>query len=83
MDPDRNHLHQLIFIFLRKKFKLSINISNNYTSCLINSFNLIIFFLASLIPSHTQGIIFYIVLCIFLYTFVFLKLISLKLSKKI
>ena len=83
MDPDRNHLHQLIFIFLRKKFKLSINISNNYTSYLINSFNLIIFFLASLIPSHTQGIIFYIVLCIFLYTFVFLKLISLKLSKKI
>ena len=83
MDPDQNHFHQLIFIFLRKKFKLNITNSNNFTACLINFFNLIIFFLASLIPSHTQGIIFYIVLCIFLYTFVFLKLISLKLSKKI
>jgi len=83
MDPDKNHLHQLVFISLKKKFKLNITNSNNLTAYLINSFNLIIFFLASLTPSHTQGIIIYIFLCIFLYTFIYLKLISLKLSKKI
>ncbi len=83
MDPDKNHLHQLIFVFLKKKFKLNITNSNNLTAFLINFFNLIIFFLASTIPSHTQGLISYIILCVFLYTFIFLKLISLKLSKKI
>ena len=83
MNPDKNHFHQLIFIFLKKKFNLNITNSNNLTACLINFFNLIMFFLASLIPSHTQGIIIYIFLCIFSYTFIYLKLISLKLSKKI
>ncbi len=83
MDPDKNHLHQLIFLFLRKKFSLSIINANNLTASSINFFNLIIFFLASLIPTNTQGIIIYIFLCIFLYTFIYLKLISLKLSKKI
>ncbi len=83
MDPDKNHLHQLIFLFLKKKFSLSIINANNLTASSINFFNLIIFFLASLIPTHTQGIIIYILLSIFVYSFTYLKLISLKLNKKI
>jgi UDP-N-acetylmuramyl pentapeptide phosphotransferase/UDP-N-acetylglucosamine-1-phosphate transferase len=42
-NPDNFHLHQLLFIFLRKKFNASNNFINTLAGNIINSFNFIIF----------------------------------------
>jgi UDP-N-acetylmuramyl pentapeptide phosphotransferase/UDP-N-acetylglucosamine-1-phosphate transferase len=48
MQPDNNHLHQLIFSYYQKKLKIKNKVAINITSSLsINSFNLIIIFLAT------------------------------------
>ena len=78
---DKNHLHQLIFFYIKKKYNLSIFASNNATSCTINLINFIIFLLASIRPSHSQTIIMFIVFCVILYTISYIKLLNLKIKK--
>ena len=46
-DPDNNHLHQLLFFLILKKFKIKKKlIANNLTSILINMYNFGIFFIS-------------------------------------
>ena len=80
---DKNHLHQLIFFYIKKKYSLTTLASNNITSCTINFINLIIFYLGSITPSHSQTLIIYIIIIIILYTISYIKLINLKIKKTI
>ena len=52
--PDNNHLHQLLFIFLRNKLNTNIIFSNVLTSILINSFNFFVLFLGAMKPYATD-----------------------------
>ncbi len=54
LEPDNDHLHYRIYSFLIKKFNCSKLKSNNSASLLINSFNLLIFYVASLNIYHTS-----------------------------
>ncbi len=54
LKPDNEHLHQSIFIFLRKKFRLKNLTSNILSAVLINSFNLVLLFIGSLDPFNTM-----------------------------
>ena len=61
MEPDINHLHQLLFKSLNLKFSFPINYNNSLTGLIINIYNLIILFLSSLKPFSTNfqiGLIF-------------------------
>ena len=75
---DSNHLHQLIFYSFKKKIKTSNIISNNCSSLMINLYNLVILSLGSLNIFNTQFLIFLIMLNIFIYTIIYIKLFSYK-----
>ncbi len=74
LEPDNQHLHHHLFLFLKNKFKLGSLLCNNFTSIIINLFNLFIFYVASLNAYLTilqlimifASIIFYIVSYYFL-----------------
>jgi UDP-N-acetylmuramyl pentapeptide phosphotransferase/UDP-N-acetylglucosamine-1-phosphate transferase len=54
INADNNHLHQLLFLYLKKnKFFIKLN-TNNYSSFLINSYNLIIFIISLNSPGNSQ-----------------------------
>ena len=53
LEPDNHHLHQLILIYLKKRFK-NIKIANSLTGCSINFYNIFIFFLATIDYSSTK-----------------------------
>lgn len=74
MEPDTKHLHQLIFVFLIKNFKLQKMYSNFMTSTIINLYNLLIFLIALKITSNTQGQILLIILNIFVYSYTYYKI---------
>ena len=81
ISPDEKHLHQLLFFFISKKLKLKNIHLNNLSSCLINSYNLIIFSFASVYIHHTQYQIMIILFNIILYIIVYLKLFNFKYFK--
>ena len=72
--PDNSHLHQLIFIFFKKKMKLKRWIISSITGIAINTYNLFIFFIAYINISQTKILISIIFLNIFLYNFVYFLL---------
>ena len=86
LKPDSKHLHQLIFFFFTKKFKLRLILSNNLSSAIICFFNFLIIYISTLNPGSTifqikliaTSIIFYNVSYIFLFKFYKLNLISKK-----
>jgi len=75
---DSNHFHQLVFYFLKKRFKIKNIISNNCSSLIINLYNLIILSIGSLNIVSTQFLIFLIIINIFVYTLFYIKLFSYK-----
>lgn len=72
--PDNSHLHQLLFIFFTKKFQFKRWIISSLTGVSINTYNLIIFFVALKNVSQTKTLIFLILLNIILYNFVYFLL---------
>jgi UDP-N-acetylmuramyl pentapeptide phosphotransferase/UDP-N-acetylglucosamine-1-phosphate transferase len=54
MEPDTNHLHQLLFKSLKKKLKYPKNFVNSLTGLILNFYNLLIFFLCYLKPNSTN-----------------------------
>ena len=70
--PDTNHLHHLVFKFLKKKYKFKN--SNNLSTLLISSFNLIIISVGFLHFSNTQFQIFFIFINVIFYCFIYLRL---------
>lgn len=67
LDPDNDHLHQYLFVYLKKKFKFSDLLANNSSSMLINSFNFLIFFIASNNIYHTKLQLGLVILCVVAY----------------
>ena len=78
VSPDSKHFHQLLFYFLKKKFKLNDLICNNCSSIIINFYNLIILFFGSFNIYNTQLLIVLISINIILYTLIYFKLFSFK-----
>ena len=79
-NPDKSHLHHLIFFTVKKKLKLNKIFSNNISSILINSVNLVILLLSNNDPSNTKYQIIIIFSAIFVYILSYLCL--LKFNKK-
>ena len=65
--PDNNHLHQLLFIFLRNKLNTNIIFSNVLTSILINSFNFFVLILGAMKPYATDHQLLLLVFNIIIY----------------
>ena len=53
IDPDNNHLHQYLFLYLKSKFNFRSIYANISSSILINLYNLLIFYWASKNPNVT------------------------------
>ncbi len=81
--PDNNHLHQLIFFYLKKKYKTKNIFANNCGSLIILLYNLIIFGFGSQSPSNTQYQIILLILSIFVYCAVYFKLFAYKYKLKV
>lgn len=82
LEPDNNHLHQFIFIYLKNKFNLKSIYSNTLASLLINFYNFFIFFWASNNPNLTVLQIYLIVFNIIIYLSVYFYLKKLIFKKK-
>ena len=76
LEPDKKHLHQLIFNLLKKKYKLESNFSNILTAQLINIYNFFIIYLASTNIYNSQLQILLITLNIVLYIVMYVKLVT-------
>ena len=82
LEPDNKHLHQYLFIYIQRKFKLKDNHSNIFSSLLINLYNLAIFFVASKNLNQTYIQINLLILNILVYFGFYLLLQRLILKKK-
>ena len=74
MKPDNSHLHHYLYMLIKKKLGLSNLLSNNLSSLMINSFNLFIFYFASLNLNHTQTQLIILFLSIITYLIIFFTL---------
>jgi UDP-N-acetylmuramyl pentapeptide phosphotransferase/UDP-N-acetylglucosamine-1-phosphate transferase len=81
--PDTKHFHQLLYQIIKKKIKLSNVKSNVLGSHIINFYNLIIIFLASIYPNNTQYQIILLFLNIFVYCYVYFKFFKFIYLKKV
>ena len=82
MSPDSNHFHQLIFFYIKKKFKLKIFTANLMTANFINLYNLVIFILCLNFISNSQIQILFILLNLIIYTVIYFKIFIIKYFKK-
>ena len=67
LKPDNMHLHQLIFIYIKKKLKYNVLLTNNLSSVIINFVNLIFILIGSLNSNNTVLQIFLILLMTVIY----------------
>ena len=74
MKPDNSHLHHYLYMLIKKKLGLSNLLSNNLSSLMINSYNLFIFYFASLNLNHTQTQLIILFLSIITYLIIFFTL---------
>ena len=81
LKPDNKHLHQLLFIFLKKKLNMDVKILNSLTGIIINLFNCFIFFLATNHFWKTKYQISIIFLSLIVYNLLYIVLLSYN-SKK-
>ena len=82
MSPDANHLHQLVFYLIKKRFKMDIYLTNLLSANIINIYNLIIFIICSNFISNSQIQIFFILLYLIIYTFIYFKIFIFRYFKK-
>ena len=66
-NPDNYHLHQLIFLYLKKKFNLNGNTLNTTTGLVINLFNFIIFYNVLNNVSQTKNLLLIFFICLLVY----------------
>jgi UDP-N-acetylmuramyl pentapeptide phosphotransferase/UDP-N-acetylglucosamine-1-phosphate transferase len=71
LKPDNNHLHQYLFIFLKKKFNYRDLVANNLASILINFFNFTILYIASIDIYHTKFQLCLLLFCVTIYLICF------------
>ena len=74
LKPDNQHLHQLIFIFIKKKIRIN-NLSVNIISgLLINFFNFILLYAGSLEPYNTKFQLNLLLMAIILYVITYITI---------
>ncbi len=71
MKPDIEHLHQLIFFYIKKRFKLKILFANLLSANIINVYNLFIFCLAINFISNSKIQGMFILLNLIIYTVIY------------
>ena len=81
--PDSNHLHQILFFYLKKKYKLRSISANNNASLIILLYNLIIFSIGIQNISNTQFQIILLIINILIYCAIYFKLFAYKYKLKI
>tara|TARA_B100001063_G_C16776424_1_gene565817 strand:- start:1503 stop:2525 length:1023 start_codon:yes stop_codon:yes gene_type:complete len=74
MKPDSNHLHQLIFFYIKKNFFKKALTANLISANLINLYNLLIFLISLQFIMDTQIQIILILLNLITYTVIYFKL---------
>ena len=74
LDPDSNHLHQLVFYSLKKRNSLNPLRANLLSAVMINTYNLIIFLISMNYITNTQIQIILILLNLIMYTVIYFKL---------
>ena len=79
--PDNNHLHQLLFFFIKKKLNWKNLLTNNFCSLIINIFNFIVFFIGSIDIFNTKLQIYLIVSNVFIYLLVYYFLFNFRYKK--
>jgi len=80
LDPDTNHLHQIIFLYLKKNFNIKSIYLNTMTGMIINIYNLTCIVIATKFYSHTKTQILIITVNIIVYLFFYRKLLHKKLK---
>jgi len=78
LQPDTNHLHQIIFLYLKKKFNIESVYLNTITGLIINFYNFISIAIATHFYSHTKIQILIILFNISIYIFFYKKLLNKK-----
>jgi len=78
LKPDTNHLHQIIFLYLKKTFNADVVYLNTATGMMINFYNLISIGVATHFYNHTKIQISIIVFNIIIYFFLYVKLLPKK-----
>ena len=82
MSSDTNHFHQLIFFFVKKKFRLDTIYANIIAANIINLYNLLIFSFGLYFAHHSQIQIMLILLNLIIYTVIYFKAFIFKIQKK-
>ena len=80
LEPDTNHLHQLIFLYLKKTFNIKNIYLNTATGMIINFYNLVCIVVATQFYYHTKTQILIIIFNITIYIFFYRKLLHKKLK---
>ena len=83
LKPDNKHLHQLLFIFLKKKLNMDVKILNSLTGITINLFNCFVFFLATNHFWNTKYKISITFLSLIVYNLLYIVLLSYNSKKKL
>ncbi len=76
LKPDNKHFHQILFLYVRKIFKLKTQSANSLSANLINFYNFLIIFWASQKIYDTQYQITLIVFSIIIYVFIYLRILN-------
>jgi len=76
LKPDTNHLHQIIFLYLKKNFNIKSTYLNTTTGMVINFYNLACISLATFFYNHTKIQIIIIIFNIIIYIFLYRKLLN-------
>ena len=79
--PDTNHLHQLVYLYLKRKIKINQTYLNTATGLVINLYNLFIILYASKYIFNTQAQILFLSVSAVIYIFIYSRLFSLKIKK--
>ena len=84
LDPDTNHLHQIIFLYLKKNFNIKSIYLNTATGMIINFYNFVFISIATQFYNHTQMQVLIITFNTIVYLLLYRKLLhkKLKLYKK-
>ena len=74
LKPDNLHLHQLIFLFIKKNFKMKPKVVNTFSGILINLFNLVIFIVATKNYSNTKFQLMLLLISLVIYNLIYVIL---------
>ena len=78
MEPDTNHLHQLLFFFYKHKFSFSQTINNSLVGITINLYNLILIFIFSICPENSKFQLILVIINIINYLIIYKLLFDFK-----